>query len=122
MRVRQHQMTLMIWFPDYLDPNSNAQAFNANPDDSDDAKLKLPAWRCHFSDKALTEAVDRAAKEIDPEKRLVVYAEMQRDSLERSPFVFLLQSSEVAAMRKGVSGIELGLLPDYTRYAGIVKS
>ena len=54
MRARQHQMTLMIWFPDYLDPNSNAQAFNANPDDSDAAKLKLPAWRCHFFDKELT--------------------------------------------------------------------
>jgi peptide/nickel transport system substrate-binding protein len=121
MRARQHQMTLIVWFPDYLDPNSNAQAFNANPDDSDDSKLKLPAWRCHFVDKELTEAVDRAAKELNPEERLGLYAKMQRDSLERSPFVFLLQSSEVAATRKGVSGIELGLLPDYTRFAGITK-
>jgi peptide/nickel transport system substrate-binding protein len=121
MRVRQHQMTLTVWFPDYLDPNSNAQAFNANPDDSDGSKLKLPAWRCHFVDNELTEAVDRAAKELNPEERLGLYAKMQRDSMERSPFVFLLQSSEVAATRKGVSGIELGLLPDYTRFAGITK-
>jgi len=121
MRARQHQMTLMIWFPDYLDPNSNAQAFNANPDDSDASKLKLPAWRCHFFDKALTEAVDRAAKETDQAKRMAMYAQMQRDAMERSPFVFILQSAEVVAMRKGVTGLSLGLMPDYTDYAGIAK-
>ena len=122
MRARQHQMTLMIWFPDYLDPNSNAQAFNANPDDSDSGKLKLPAWRCHFFDQEMTDAVDRAVKELDPEKRLEIYANMQRDALDRSPFVFLLQSAEVWTARKGVSGVRLGLMPDYTDYAGIAKS
>ena len=122
MRARQHQMTLMIWFPDYLDPNSNAQAFNANPDDSDSAKLKLPAWRCHFVDKELTAAVDSAVKELDPEKRMEIYAKMQLDAMERSPFVFLLQSAEVVTMRKSVSGIELGLMPDYTNYARITKA
>lgn len=122
MRARQYQMTLMIWFPDYLDPNSNAQAFNANPDDSDSGKLRLPAWRCHFFDKALTEAVDRAAKETDAAKRMAMYEQMQRDSMARSPFVFLLQSSEVVAARKGVTGMQLGLMPDYTTFAGITKS
>jgi peptide/nickel transport system substrate-binding protein len=122
MRARQHQMTLMIWFPDYLDPNSNAQAFNANPDDSDSSRLRLPAWRCHFFDKELTAAVDTAVKELDPEKRMEIYAKMQLDAMERSPFVFLLQSAEVVTMRKGVSGIELGLMPDYTNYANITKS
>jgi peptide/nickel transport system substrate-binding protein len=122
MRARQHQMTLMIWFPDYLDPNSNAQAFNVNPDDSDTAKLKLPAWRCHFFDKELTEAVDRAAKETDATKRMDLYAKMQRDSMERSPFVFLLQSAEVVTLRKAVSGIQLGLMPDYTYYNHITKA
>jgi peptide/nickel transport system substrate-binding protein len=121
MRARQHQMTLMIWFPDYLDPNSNAQAFNANPDDSDASKLKLPAWRCHFFDKELTEAVDVAARETDAAKRMALYAKMQRDSMARSPFVFLLQSAEVVTLRKGVSGIQLGLMPDYTYYNGIRK-
>lgn len=121
MRSRQHQMTLMVWFPDYLDPNSNTQAFNANPDDSDTGKLKLPAWRCHFFDPALTEAVERGVKELDPAKRLAIYAQMQRDSMARSPFVFLLQNADIATMRKGVSGIQLGLMPDYTSYAGIVK-
>ena len=122
MRARQHQMTLMTWFPDYLDPNSNAQAFNANPDDSDNAKFKLPAWRCHFVDKELTDLVERASKELDAKKRMEMYAKMQRDSIERSPLVFLLQNAEISTMHKGVSGISLGLLPDYTRYWAITKA
>ena len=27
MRARQHQLVMNEWFPDYFDPNSNAQAF-----------------------------------------------------------------------------------------------
>ncbi len=38
MRSRQFQMTLMTWFPDFLDPHSNAQAFNYNMDDSDSSQ------------------------------------------------------------------------------------
>jgi peptide/nickel transport system substrate-binding protein len=122
MRARQFQMTLMTWFPDFLDPHSNAQAFNFNADDSDTSKVKLPAWRCHFQDKELTDLVDKASKELDAKKRMEMYAKMQRDSMERSPIVFVLQNAEIATMHKGVSGISLGLLPDYTRYAGISKA
>ena len=104
MRARQFQMTLMTWFPDFLDPHSNAQAFNYNADDSDTSKVKLPAWRCHFHDKELTDLVDKASKELDAKKRMEMYAKMQRDSMERSPFVFVLQNAEIATMHKGVSG------------------
>jgi peptide/nickel transport system substrate-binding protein len=122
MRARQFQMTLMTWFPDFLDPHSNAQAFNYNLDDSDNSKIKLPAWRCHFADKELSDLVDKASKELDSKKRMEMYAKMQRDSMERSPMCFILQNAEIATMHKGVSGISLGLLPDYTRYAGITKA
>ncbi len=93
MRARQFQMTLMSWFPDYLDPNSNAQAFCANPDDSDNSKLKIPAWRAHYFDKAQTDAVDEAAKELSDAKRLAIYAKMQRDFLQNSPFLMMLQQN-----------------------------
>jgi peptide/nickel transport system substrate-binding protein len=122
MRARQHQMAMMTWFPDYLDANSNAQAFCANPDDSDTSKLRILAWRCHFFDKEMTAAVEQAAKELDPNKRNDIYAQMQRDFQQRAPFVMLLQNYEVDVMRKGVSGLQIGVLPDYTRYAQIVKA
>jgi peptide/nickel transport system substrate-binding protein len=122
MRARQHQLVLQTWYPDYLDANSNAQAFCANPDDSDSSKLKILAWRCHFFDKELTDAVEAAAKELDTPKRMAMYAKMQRDFMDRGPFVFLLQNAEVDVLRKGVSGLQIGVLPDYTRYAPIVKA
>lgn len=50
-----------------------------------------------------------------------IYARMQRDSMERSPFVFLLQSAEVETLRKAVSGIQLGLMPD-RRHAMLIES
>jgi hypothetical protein len=36
--------------------------------------------------------------------------------------VFLLQSSEVSVARKGVSGMKLGLMPDYTTFDEITKT
>jgi peptide/nickel transport system substrate-binding protein len=122
MRARQHQLALMTWFPDYLDANSNAQAFCANPDDSDTSKLRILAWRNHYFDKQMTAAVETAAKELDAKKRNEIYAKMQADFMLRSPFAMLLQNAEVDVLRKGVSGLSVGVLPDYTRYAQIVKA
>ena len=120
-RARQHQMALLTWFTDYIDPNSNAQAWCADPDDSDDSKLKILAWRSHFADKEMTVEVDQATKELDDRKRMAIYANLQRQMWERGPFVFLLQADEIAVMPKDVTGFQLGPTPDYFRYAPIRK-
>jgi peptide/nickel transport system substrate-binding protein len=121
-RARTTQLALTTWFPDYLDANSNAQAFCSNTDDSDDTKLKSVAWRYHFFDKEMTADVDAAVKELDAKKRLDMYAKIQRDFMARAPFTFLLQNAEVSVMGKNVSGLKLGVLPDYTRYSAITKA
>lgn len=121
-RARQHQMAFLSWFSDYLDPNSNAQGFCADPDDSDNSKLRILAWRSHYADPNMTAMVEQASKELDAKKRLSMYAAMQRDFMANSPFAMLLQKAEIAALHKGVSGLSLGTLPDYTRYAQIVKA
>ncbi len=96
------------WFPDYFDPNSNAQAFNADPDDSDNSKLKIIAWRSHFDNPELTKEVDQAAAELDTEKRVELYHKMQQQAWDDSPIVFMLQQNAVAVSRKGVDGFMLG--------------
>jgi peptide/nickel transport system substrate-binding protein len=121
-RARTHQLAMLEWFTDYFDPNSNAQAFCANPDDSDSSKLKILAWRSHFKDDELTGMVDRAAKELDAETRIGMYEKMQRLSQERSPFAMMLQPIASVVMGKGVSGFVVGPLPDYTNYANIKKA
>jgi len=121
-RARQQQLAMLTWFPDFLDAHSNAQAFCQNLDDSDNTKLKSVAWRYHFFDKEMTDLVDAAVKELDTKKRMDMYAKLQRDFFERGPFCFMLQNVEIAMMHKGVSGLALGVLPDYTRYAPITKA
>ncbi len=121
-RARQHQMAMLYWGTDYFDPNSNAQAFCANPDDSDASKLKILAWRSHFVDKELTAMVEAAAKELDSAKRVAMYQKMQVLSQERAPFVMMLQAISNGVLGKGVSGFVIGPLPDYTKYYNIAKT
>jgi peptide/nickel transport system substrate-binding protein len=121
-RARQHQMALLYWGTDYFDPNSNAQAFCANPDDSEASKLKILAWRSHFVDKELTAMVEAATTELDSSKRVAMYQTMQKLSRERAPFVMLLQAISNGVQGKGVSGFVIGPLPDYTKYYDIKKA
>jgi peptide/nickel transport system substrate-binding protein len=121
-RARSHQLAILEWFPDYFDPNSNAQGFCYDPDDTDASKVRVPAWRSHFSDKIVSDDVIAATKETDTAKRLAIYADMQRRFWEIAPFAFVLQKNDVATLRTGVEGLSLGALPDFTHYRGITKS
>jgi peptide/nickel transport system substrate-binding protein len=122
MRARQHQLVMNEWFPDYFDPNSNAQAFCANPDDSDDSKLKIIAWRNHFANKELTAEVEHAAREIDTQERIALYCKIQQQFWDGSPIVFMLQQNAVAVVRKNVSGFHLGPQSDFVRYGKTKKA
>ena len=122
MRARQHQLLMNEWFPDYFDPNSNAQAFCANPDDSDNSKLKIIAWRNHFANKELTDEVDQAAQELDTQKRVALYNKMQQQFWDDSPIAFMLQQNAVAVARKDVAGFHLGPQSDFVRYGKTRKS
>ena len=116
MRARQHQLILSDWYPDYFDPNSNAQAFNANPDDSNDSKLRIIAWRNHFFNPTLTAQTVAAAQELDTAKRVAIYQQMQQEAWADSPIAFMLQQNDTAVLRKNVQGFHLGAQADFVRY------
>ena len=122
MRARQHQLVINSWFPDYFDPNSNAQAFNSDPDDSDNSPMKIIAWRCHFHDPQLTAEVAQAAAELDTEKRIGLYHTMQQQAWDRSPIAFMFQENNIALARKNVVGFHLGPQSDFIRYDKTRKS
>ena len=121
-RARQHQLAMLVWGSDYFDPNSNAQAFCANPDDSDTSKLKILAWRSHFVNKLLTVEVADAAKELDSGQRIAMYHDMQQQFWDVAPFAMALQKNAVAVSRKDVTGLKMGAMPDFTRYSDIRKT
>jgi peptide/nickel transport system substrate-binding protein len=122
MRARQHQLLMNEWYPDYFDPNSNAQAICADPDDSDNSKLKIIAWRNHFQNKELTDDVERAAQELDTTKRVALYHKMQQQFWDDAPIAFMLQQNAVAVARKNVTGFQLGAQSDFIRYGKTRKS
>ena len=121
-RARTHQMAMLVWGTDYFDPNSNSQAFCENPDDSDASKLKILAWRSHYVDQELSTMSLAATKELDGAKRIKMYQDMQVKFSERAPFAMMLQKIASAALGKGVSGFEIGPLPDFTKFSDIKKA
>lgn len=122
MRARQHQLIMNEWYPDYFDPNSNAQAFASDPDDSDNSKLKIIAWRNHFQNKQLTDEVEQASQELDTAKRVALYHKIQQQFWDDAPIAFMLQQNAVAVARKNVTGFALAPQSDFIRYGKTKKS
>ena len=120
-RARHHDIFLGEWGPDYPDPHSNAEAFIVNPDHSDAAAKKTPAWRNSWSDPALAARVAAARDERDPAKRAQLYRDLQRDHQQRAPFVFMYEYVEVAAHAADVDGFIIGRGPARNRYAAIKR-
>jgi peptide/nickel transport system substrate-binding protein len=121
-RARQHELALVRWGADYFDPHTNAETFNMNPDNGDDARNRTLAWRSSWKDDDLTARAVAALRETDAEKRVQMYADMQRDHQRRSPFAIMMQEIEMIASRANVQGLDFGPMSDRAQYHGIVKA
>jgi peptide/nickel transport system substrate-binding protein len=115
-RARQHQIVLIYWSPDYMDPHSNADSFARNPDNSDTPKIKPLAWRNHWEIPDIMAETDAAVQERDTEKRKAMYIDLQKKLQEDGPFVFLFQPTRQTAMRKNVTGYVQGPTFDVVYY------
>lgn len=122
MRAREHQMALSAWGSDYFDPHSNADVFCINPDNADDAKSRPFLWRSSWQDAEMAKKAETARDEQDPQKRVALYAELQKAHMDHSPFALMLQTTTTAACRKNATGMRLGVLSDSHSYAGIAKA
>lgn len=122
MRAREHEIALTSWGSDYFDPNTNADVFCNVTDLSDDAKTKPFAWRSGFQNEDFAKKSLAARDEKDAATRIKLYAELQREFMNNSPFVVMLQTVMTAACRKDVTGMHLGVLSDGHSYAGIAKA
>jgi peptide/nickel transport system substrate-binding protein len=108
-RARTHDIYIGQWGSDYFDPNSNAETFTINYDNSDTATNKTLAWRNAWDvPKELEEASQGALLEKDAAKRAAVYEDLQRKVLATSPFVFLYQQIEVGAYSAKLKDYKLG--------------
>ncbi|RWB78864.1 MAG: ABC transporter substrate-binding protein [Mesorhizobium sp.] len=119
-RARNHDIYIGNWGQDYFDPNSNAQTFASNPDNSDAAKIKTLAWRNAWDIPDLTKQTEAALLEKDSGKRADMYKDLQKKILDTSPFVIIHQQLEVAGLRKNLKGFKLGPSFD-TNFVGPVS-
>lgn len=120
-RARNHDMYIGQWGMDYWDPNSNAEAFTSNPDNSDDASTKTLAWRNAWDIPELTKQTQAALLERDNDKRAEQYKKLQQEALDQSPFVMLFQQVEVAGIGGNVKGYKLGPTFDSNFLANVSK-
>jgi peptide/nickel transport system substrate-binding protein len=116
-RARTHDIYIGQWGSDYFDPNSNADTFTSNPDNSDAGTNKTLAWRNTFEAPDLDKEAKAALLERDGAKRAAMYQDIQKKYLENSPFVFIFQQIEVAGYRKSLKDFKLGPSFD-TNYVG----
>ncbi|MFK0334136.1 ABC transporter substrate-binding protein [Rhizobium sp. NPDC090275] len=118
-RARTHDIYIGQWGSDYFDPNSNADTFTSNPDNSDAGTVKTLAWRNTFEAPELDKEAKAALLERDNDKRAAMYQDIQKKYLANSPFVFIFQQTEVAGYRRGVTNFKLGPSFD-TNYVGMI--
>ncbi len=107
-RARNHDIYIGQWGQDYFDPNSNAQTFASNPDNSDEGKVATLAWRNAWDIPELSKKTEAALLEKDAAKRAEMYQELQKSVLDEGPFVIIFQQIEVAGMRANLKDFKLG--------------
>ncbi|WP_288426364.1 ABC transporter substrate-binding protein [uncultured Agrobacterium sp.] len=107
-RARQHDIYIGDWGSDYFDPNSNAETFTINYDNSDEGKNKTLAWRNAWDVPELTKETQAALLEKDNAKRAAMYQDLQKKVLESGPFVVIEQKTEIAGFSNKVKGLKLG--------------
>lgn len=121
-RARRHDIYLADWGVDYPDPNTNADTFAANDDNSDDAKAKPLTWRNSWDPGPLTAQTRSAVLEKDSGKRAAMYEDIQKGVTRNGPFILLFQQTEVWAARKNVSGFVIGPAAEMNLLGQVTKN
>lgn len=96
-RAQKGQMVMILWGPDFPDPDGNATPFS-------DYAAKSIAWRNQYEDATAAALAKRAALEPDAAKRRTLYRQLTDRLLHQGPYVILYQPTTRFALRSGVQG------------------
>jgi peptide/nickel transport system substrate-binding protein len=120
-RARQHQMLLLYWGPDYMDPHTNADSFARNTDNSDNPATKPLAWRNAWLIPEISQMTAAAVRERDSEKRAEMYEALQRKVMAEGPFIIINQDTKQVALRSNVKNFVMGPVSDVVFYQLVTK-
>lgn len=96
-RAQKGQMVLVLWGPDFPDPDGNATPF------SDYAAHSI-AWRNQYNDAAAATLAKQAALETDLTKRRALYKQLTDKVLHEGPYIILYQPTKRFGLRQSVQG------------------
>ncbi len=96
-RAQKGQLVMILWGPDFPDPDGNATPFS-------DYNAKSIAWRNQYDDPAAAKLAKQAALETDLAKRRALYKQLTDRVLHEGPYVILYQPTTRFALRKSVQG------------------
>lgn len=96
-RAQKGQMVMILWGPDFPDPDGNATPFA-------DYDAKVIAWRNQYSDADAAKLAKQANLEPDLMKRQALYRQLTEKVLHDGPYVILYQPLTRFGLRANVSG------------------
>ncbi len=94
-RAQKGQMVLILWGPDFPDPDGNVTPFS-------DFEAKSIAWRNQYNDPAVAKLAKQAALETNRATRQALYKQLTDKVLHEGPYVVLYQPTTRFALRKNV--------------------
>ncbi|WP_375610801.1 MULTISPECIES: ABC transporter substrate-binding protein [unclassified Bartonella] len=87
------------WNNDSADPHTMASRLVYNPDNRFEAKnTAYPSWQHGYFDAKMNQKVEEALFQKDPQKRAQLYADLQRELMQKGPYAFIFQKYSVIAM------------------------
>lgn len=96
-RAQKGQMVMVLWGPDFPDPDGNATPFA-------DYGAKSLAWRNQYNDAGAAQLAKQAALEADVAKRRGLYKQLTDKVLHEGPYVILYQPTKNFGLRANVQG------------------
>ncbi|EJF78740.1 hypothetical protein MCQ_01119 [Candidatus Bartonella washoeensis Sb944nv] len=97
--ARAFDTTFIGWNNDSADPHTMASRLIYNPDNRFEAKnTAYPSWQHGYLDEKMNQKVEDALFQKDPQKRAKIYADLQRELMQKGPYAFIFQKYSVVAM------------------------
>jgi peptide/nickel transport system substrate-binding protein len=112
-RAQKGQLVLILWGPDFPDPDANVTPFT-NYD------AKSIAYRNSWNDPNIASQAHAAALMTDPAQRAAAYKQITEYVLHNGPYVILYQSTELFGMRSNIKGFAWSPI-GWTDFATISK-
>ncbi|WP_142417189.1 ABC transporter substrate-binding protein [Bartonella massiliensis] len=101
--ARSFDTIFIGWNNDSADPHTMASRLIFNPDNRFEAKnTGYLSWCLGYFDKSMNQKVQRALFEKDPKKRSKMYADLQREFMQKGPYAFVYQTYQTIAMTPDV--------------------